>query len=78
VRHALEFPSAACGEIEGPGLIAADNPSGMGSGAESGTAKPAVRAKFPPLVIGTTTGTFVTRLNGSGETTSTGRRPFCS
>ena len=42
------------------------------------TAKPAARAKFPPLVIGTTTGTFVTRLNASGDTTRTGRRPFCS
>src|SRR5258708_1234893 len=42
------------------------------------TAKPAVRAKLPPLVTGRTTGTLVTRLNGSGETISTGRRPFCS
>src|SRR5450432_4170213 len=44
----------------------------------SDTAKPAVRAKFPPLVMGRTTGTFVTRLNASGETIRTGRRPFCS
>src|ERR1700680_4995504 len=44
----------------------------------SGTAKPAVRAKFPPLVIGRTTGSFVIRLKASGDTISTGRRPFCS
>jgi hypothetical protein len=44
----------------------------------SGTAKPAVRAKLPPLVIGRTTGTRVTRLKASGETIKTGRCPFCS
>jgi hypothetical protein len=33
-----------------------------------GTANPAVRAKFPPLVIGKTTGAFESRLNASGET----------
>ena len=43
-----------------------------------GTAKPAVRAKLPPLVIGRTTGTFVIRLKASGDTISTERRPFCS
>jgi hypothetical protein len=32
------------------------------------TAKPAVRAKFPPLVIGKTMGTLVIRLKGSGDT----------
>ena len=41
----------------------------------SGTAKPAVRAKLPPLVIGRITGTFVMRLKASGDTISTGRRP---
>ena len=40
------------------------------------TAKPAVRANFPPLVIGTTIGARVARLKASGETINTGRRPF--
>jgi hypothetical protein len=31
------------------------------------TANPPVRAKFPPLVIGSTTGTLVARLKASGE-----------
>ena len=44
----------------------------------SGTAKPAVRAKLPPLVIGRTIGSFVIRLNASGDTINTGHRPFCS
>ena len=44
----------------------------------SDTANPAVRAKFPPLVIGNTTGTCVTLLNSSGEITNTGRVPCCS
>jgi hypothetical protein len=44
----------------------------------SATAKPVVRAKRPPVVIGSTTGTPVSRLNGSGETITTGRRPRCS
>ena len=42
------------------------------------TAKPAIRANFPPLVIGKTTGTLLTRLNASGDTIRTGRPPFCS
>ena len=42
------------------------------------TAKPAVSAKLPPLVIGRTMGTFVIRLKASGDTISTGRRPLCS
>src|SRR5208337_4768223 len=42
------------------------------------TANPAVRAKFPPLVMGRTTGALVTWLKASGEMTKTGRRPFCS
>ena len=37
----------------------------------SGTAKPAVLAKLPPVVIRMTAGTFVTRLTGSGETIRT-------
>src|SRR5258708_38793738 len=41
----------------------------------SGMAKPAVRAKLPPLVIGRTTGTFVMRLNGSGDPMKAGLRP---
>jgi hypothetical protein len=43
-----------------------------------GTAKPAVRAKLPPLVIGRTIGSLVIRLKASGDTINTGRRPFCS
>jgi hypothetical protein len=39
------------------------------------TAKPAARAKLPPLVIGRTISTFVTRLNASGDMIKTGRRP---
>lgn len=42
------------------------------------TAKPRLRAKLPPLVIGTTTGVPVSLLNGPGETISTGRVPCCS
>jgi hypothetical protein len=42
----------------------------------NGTAKPAVRAKSPPLVIGRTIGNLVSRLNASGETIKTGRRPL--
>ncbi len=42
------------------------------------TAKPRVRAKAPPVVIGTTIGVPVTSLNLSGETTSTGLVPCCS
>ena len=38
------------------------------------TAKPAVRAKLRPLVMGRTTGTLVTRLKASGETIRTRRR----
>src|SRR5258708_38625851 len=41
----------------------------------SGMAKPAVRAKLPPLVIGRTTGTLVMRLNGSGDPIKAGLRP---
>jgi len=44
----------------------------------SDTAKPAVRAKLPPLVIGSTTGVFVRRLKDDGDTTRTGRVPCCS
>ncbi|AGI10534.1 Plasmid stable inheritance protein K (plasmid) [Xanthomonas citri subsp. citri Aw12879] len=44
----------------------------------SDTVKPAVRAKLPPLVIGSTTGVFVRRLNALGDTISTGRVPCCS
>src|SRR5882762_3350842 len=44
----------------------------------SGTAKPAVRAKLPPLVIGRIMGSFVIRLKASGDAIRTGRRPFCS
>lgn len=32
----------------------------------SGTVKPAVRAKFPPFVMGRTTGVLVSRLKGRG------------
>ena len=42
------------------------------------TVKPAVRAKLPPLVIGNTTGVFVSRLKAEADTTSTGRVPCCS
>lgn len=42
------------------------------------TVKPAVRAKSPPLVTGTTTGYRVNLLNDAGETISTGRFPLCS
>ncbi len=45
---------------------------------ESDTVNPWNRAKSPPLVIGTTRGTWVRRLKASEETTSTGRRPRCS
>ena len=44
----------------------------------SDTAKPAPRAKLPPLVMGTTTGALVNRLKAVGETTRTGRVPRCS
>ena len=44
----------------------------------SDTAKPAVRAKLPPLVIGSTIGVLVSRLKADGETTMTGRVPCCS
>ncbi len=40
------------------------------------TAKPAILAKFPPLVMGKTMGVFVKRLNASGDTISTGCVPF--
>ena len=42
------------------------------------TANPAVLAKFPPLVMGKTTGVFVSRLKALGETIRTGRFPCCS
>ena len=42
------------------------------------TAKPAVRAKLPPLVIGNTIGVFVSLLKLNGDTIKTGRVPFCS
>ena len=38
----------------------------------------AFRAAPGALVIGSTTGTLVRRLNASGDTIRTGRRPFCS
>jgi len=42
------------------------------------TANPELRAKRPPDVMGNTIGILVTRLNGSGEITNTGRLPCCS
>lgn len=42
------------------------------------TAKPAVRAKLPPVVMGKTTGVPVRRLNAPGEMMSTGRVHCCS
>lgn len=44
----------------------------------SETVKPAARAKFPPLVTGTTTGSRVSLLNDACDTMSTGRFPLCS
>lgn len=44
----------------------------------SETVKPASRAKFPPLVTGTTTGNRVNVLNDAFDTMSTGRFPLCS
>lgn len=44
----------------------------------SETVKPAARAKFPPLVTGTTTGNRVSLLNDAFDTISTGRFPLCS
>ena len=44
----------------------------------SDTAKPAVRAKLPALVIGSTTGVFVSRLKDARDTIRTGRVPCCS
>jgi hypothetical protein len=41
------------------------------------TAKPAVRAKFPPRVIGSTTGVLVNRLNGAGEIINTAHLAAC-
>ena len=44
----------------------------------SETVKPAVRANFPPLVMGTTTGNRASLLNDAFDTISTGRFPLCS
>jgi hypothetical protein len=46
--------------------------------AASETVNPALRAKAPPEVIGTTTGTCVKALKRSGEMMSTGLLPCCS
>ena len=54
------------------GLLASTDPSGAGFSQQYGYFE--MRAKFPPVVIGTTTGTFVIRLKGSGDTINTGRR----
>jgi hypothetical protein len=39
------------------------------------TAKPRLRAKLPPVVMGKTTGVWVSLLKGAGETISTGGCP---
>ena len=53
-------------------------PSVLVPASSSETVKPAVRAKFPPLVTGTTTGSRVSLLNDAFDTMSTGRFPLCS
>ena len=76
--RAFQPAPVAGAKIEGAGLVAADHARGFRPRPASGTAKPAVRAKLPPVVIGSTTGVFVSRLNAAGETTKTGRVPCCS
>ena len=55
------------------GAILGKLPAKASMSATTGAAR-----ELPPLVIGSTTGVRVSRLNAVGDTTSTGRVPCCS
>lgn len=76
--NGVDAPPVAGADIECAGLVASDHPGGSDAPSWRETAKPRLRAKLPPRVIGTTTGVPVSLLNGAGETISTGRAPCCS